>query len=377
MVIDVKTGEIVAMASYPTFDPRKFVGRVDQDYFADLNDPDNDFPLLNRAIQAAYPPGSTFKPVIATAALESGAASPRGQYACTTDFEFGDRVFRNWKEASSTITLGQALVESCDTVFYRFAANWWRKEREAERAGKTVREIMQSWARRYGLGTITGVDLPNEAAGRIPDRAQRRARWERNRDEWCRLAERSGDVNYEELCERGFFWRGGDSVNLSIGQGELTATPLQMAVAFSAVANGGRVVTPHVGLRVQPPDGEARAIKLRPQGGVKADAETLRYIRRALESTTVRGTGQFPFTGWPLSRIPVASKTGSAEIAGKQPFSWFAAFTPADKPRYAAVAVVEEAGFGSQIAGPVVRRVMDKLFDLPLTPVVYGTARSD
>lgn len=376
VVLDARTGEVVAMASYPSYDPDQFVGGVDADYFGDLNDPDNDFPLLNRALQAAYPPGSTIKPIISTAALETGAASRFGRYSCTSDFEFGDRTFRNWKSGSGPISLQQALVESCDTVFYRFGANWWRRERTAERNDRTVREVMQQWARRYGLGRPTGIDLPNETAGRVPDRAFLRGRWEANRAEWCRQARKTKDVAFVELCERGWFWRGGDSVNMSIGQGELTVTPLQLAVAYGAIANGGRVVTPHVGLRIDPPKGKPRLVKVKPRGRLKADGDTLAYIRGALRATSVRGTAQFPYRGWPHDRISVAAKTGSAEIAGKQPFSWFASFAPTDHPKYVVVAVVEQAGFGSQVAGPVVRRIMDKLFDRRLTPVVFGV-RSD
>jgi penicillin-binding protein 2 len=377
VVLDAQTGEVVAMASYPTFDLRKFVGGVDPAYFKTLNDPENHNPLLNRAIQSAYPPGSTFKPFMAAAALDSGAMSPSSTLPCTGSFDFGNRVFNNWTGGSGNISLAQALVVSCDTVFYRLAANWWADERADELAGKKVYEIMQDWTRRFGLGRITKIDLPNEEEGRVPGRDYRREVYENNKVRWCDRYRKTGDVIYEDLCERGYLWRGGDAVNMSIGQGDVTATPLQMAVGYAAVANGGKVVRPHLGLKVQAADGTVRQ-EIKPQvlSQVKISGSDVGYIQRALEQVTQRGTAVFPFRGWPLGRISVAAKTGSAEIAGKQPFSWFAAYAPVDKPRYVVVSVVEQAGFGSQVSGPVVRRIMDKLFDLPLTPVVFGV-RSD
>ena len=225
VVLDAQTGEVVAMASYPTFDPRRFVGGVSSDYFAALNDPKNSFPLLNRAMQSAYPPGSTFKPFMAAAALESGAMSPSSTLPCTSSFEFGNRVFNNWTGGSGNISLAQALVVSCDTVFYRLAANWWAKERANELAGKKVYEVMQDWTRRFGLGAVTKIDLPNEEDGRVPGRDYRRQIYDLNKVRWCDRFNKTGDIVYEDLCERGYLWRGGDAVNMSIGQGDVIATP--------------------------------------------------------------------------------------------------------------------------------------------------------
>ncbi len=377
VVLDAQTGEVVAMASNPTFDPSKFVGGVDPKYYKFLNDPDNHFPLLNRAMQSSYPPGSTFKPFMASAALSTGAMSPGSTLPCTGAFDFGDRIFHNWKGGSGNITLAQALVESCDTVFYRLAANWWLKERRDERADRKVYEVMQDWARRYGLGRATRIDLPNEEDGRVPGRAYKQKIYDLNKVSWCNRATRTHDVLYEDLCERGYLWRGGDAINMSIGQGDVLATPLQMAVGYAAVANGGRVLRPHVGYKIMNSDGTVdQQIRTQVISRVKLPRAGFGYLQNALRQVALRGTAVFPFRGWPLERIPVGAKTGSAEIAGKQPFSWFAAYAPADKPKYVVVSVVEQAGFGSQVSGPVVRRIMDKLFDLPLTPVVFGV-RSD
>jgi penicillin-binding protein 2 len=296
---------------------------------------------------------------------------------CTSAFTFGDRTFRNWTSGSGNISLAEALVKSCDTVFYRLAANWWLKERNAERDHKNIYETMQDFARRFGLGRDTRIDLPTEDPGRVPGRDYKEKLYEQNKVSWCRQASKTHDALMQDLCERGYLWRGGDAVNMSIGQGDVLATPLQMAVGYAAIANGGKVLRPHVGLKVLNADGSlARAVKPQVISRLNVPGSDISYVQRALAQIPIRGTAVFPFTGWPLSTIPVAAKTGSAEIAGKQPFSWFAAYAPANHPRYVVVSVVEQAGFGSQVSGPVVRRIMDKLFDLPLTPVVFGT-RSD
>jgi len=377
VVLDAQTGEVVAMASYPTYDPTKFVGGVDPTYLQSLNDPSNNFPLLDRAMQSAYPPGSTFKPFMASAALDSGAMTPGSTLPCTSAFTFGDRTFHNWRSGSGSISLAEALVQSCDTIFYRLAAGWWLKEQHQQSLGQPVRETMQQWASRFGLGQPTRIDLPDENDGQIPGRAYKQRVYDANKVSWCKTASRTHDPLFQDLCERGYLWRGGDAVNMGIGQGDVAATPLQMAVGYAAIGNGGLVLRPHVGLKVLNRNGSiVRIVKPQVLSRVGLPSGDLSYIQRALAQVPIRGTAVFPFSGWPLSRIPVAAKTGSAEIAGKQPFSWFAAYAPADNPRYVVVSVVEQAGFGSQVSGPVVRRIMDKLFGLPLTPVVFGT-RSD
>ncbi|TMK53600.1 MAG: penicillin-binding protein 2, partial [Actinobacteria bacterium] len=164
---------------------------------------------------------------------------------------------------------------------------------------------------------------------------------------------------YEDLCQRGYLWRGGDALNMAIGQGDVEATPLQMAVVYSAVANGGSVLVPHLGMQIITPAGKV-----------------VKYVQRALAQVPIKGTAVFPYREWPFGSIPVAAKTGSAEIVGKQPFSWFASYAPANDPQYVVVAVVEQAGFGSQVAGPVVRRIMDQLFHLKPLPIQFG-GRSD
>ncbi|HJT37543.1 MAG TPA: penicillin-binding transpeptidase domain-containing protein, partial [Actinomycetota bacterium] len=377
VVLNARTGAVVAMASYPTYDPSKFVGGVSDSYWSFLNNPANNFPLLNRATQAAYPPGSTFKPILATAALSTGAGSPNGLYPCETDFTFGDRIFHNWQPRNAEITIQQSLIESCDTVYYNFAKNWWLSENHEQGLGKQPYETMQVWARKFGLGSDTGIDLPQEDAGIIPGRAYRQAQWEQNKSFYCTQYNKTHSLVYEDLCQRGYLWRGGDALNMSIGQGDVEATPLQMAVVYAAVANGGNVLVPHLGMQILTPAGKVvKTIGPVVRQRVGAAPSAVSYVQRALSEVAIKGTATFPYRGWPFGSIPVAAKTGSAEIAGKQPFSWFASYAPANNPQYVVVAVVEQAGFGSQVAGPVVRRIMDQLFHLKPLPIQFG-GRSD
>lgn len=376
VVMDAQTGAVRAMASAPTFDLNAFVGGITDAEYRGLTAPGAHEPLLDRALQAAYPPGSTFKPIIATAALSEGAATTHERFPCKTEFRFGDRIFRNWRPRNSHITLRSALIESCDTPFYVLARDWWLGELREEDAGRPPREIIQEYARAFGLDEPTGIELSgSEEDGRIPDRRWRLGYWEANRDSYCRTAARTKDPLLQDLCERGYRWRGGDTVNLSIGQGDILTSPLQMAVAYAALGNGGKVLTPYLWSKVTAFDGTvvARgAPKVR--GRVGASKAVQSYVRSALIEVARTGTAAFPYRGWPHDLIPVAAKTGSAEIAGRQPYSWFASFAPAGKPRYVVVAVVEEAGYGSQVAGPVVRRVMDELFGQDPLPIVFGTA---
>lgn len=374
VVLNAQTGAVVAMASAPTFDLQQFVGGVSATYFAKLNDPASAQPMLNRTMQSAYPPGSTFKPIIAAAALTGGAATTTRRFPCLTEFKFGDRVFRNWRPRNDRITLREALIESCDTPFYALARDWWVAELRQEEAGSPPKEIMAEYARAFGLDTETGIDLSGyEEDGRIPDRRWRLEYWEANRQSYCASARRTGSELYQDLCERGYRWRGGDSVNMSIGQGDILTSPLQMAVAYAAIANGGKVLKPFLARQVRGADGTVLQAGMSDVlSRLPVAPATLRYIRDALIGVARDGTAVFPFRGWPQDRIAVAAKTGSAEIAGKQPFSWFAAFAPARSPKYVIVTVVEEAGSGGQVSGPVTRRIMDELFNLKPLPIVFG-----
>jgi penicillin-binding protein 2 len=360
IVEDPNTGQILAMASYPTFDPSFFVkGFTDAQYQAEFTRPDRHQPLFDRAIQATYPAGSTFKPFVALSALRHGVAAEDGFYSCPASYSVPtdpDTVFENWAypESFGTISLTQSLVISCDTVFYQFGYQFYRYYDQDSTQG----DLLQNDLRSFGFGHITGVDLASENAGVIPD-----PKW---KDQHFKPTK---DDPYANI------WKPGDMVNMSIGQGNVAVTPLQMAAAYSAIANGGTVYQPHVGLRIQRPDGTiVRTIKPHVNAHLPFKQQQLFFIRQALQGVVSdpNGTAAYAFRGFPFGQVSVAGKTGTAEVAPFVPYSWFAAMAPVDHPKYVVVALVEQGGHGSQTAAPVVRRILEGLYGLPLSNPVTG-----
>ena len=348
VVMDPNTGHVLAMSSYPTYDPRVFLGGLTDREYGQLTRPVAGYPLNNRAVAGLYPPGSTFKPFVATAAVKAGYASVNDYFPCPPSFEVpGDTsgtVFNNWTTRSSTVSFAEALIQSCDTVFYPWGLKFWQ---DRDSRG----DFFQHHIRQWGFGHITGVDLPGEQEGRVPD-----ARWKQD-----------VHAQYPEAFPEPT-WLPGDNINLSIGQGDLLATPVQLAVAYSALANGGTLYRPQVALEVRDPEaGEViRTYEGDVVGRVPVKKALLTAVSNALRGvvSNASGTGTAAFSGFPLSSHPVAGKTGTSEVNGKQPHSWFTAFAPADDPQFVVVAVIEEGGHGSQVAAPIVRRVLEGLLDL-------------
>lgn len=355
VVLDPRDGAVVAMASLPTYRPDDFVGGISAARYANLVDPDREVPLLNRAIQAAHPPGSVFKIVSSAAALRHGFATPDSTLPCPGTWRWGggEQVFRNWTPVDQGVmTLATALEQSCDTVYYELARRIWLAEERRD----DPPDLLADEARRFGYGRLLGIDLPAERAGIVPDRSWRRRWWRDTHDASCAQARSTADPTrravLRELCSpAGATWRGGDAVNLSIGQGDLLATPLQVATSVAAVANGGTVWRPHVTAAAAP----ARL------GALGLRRRDLRVLRRGLEQvTTGGGTAAGAFA---RSMVAVAGKTGTAESAA-QPFAWFAGYAPADAPRWVVVTMIEEGGSGSGAAAPVARWIIDGLAEL-------------
>jgi penicillin-binding protein 2 len=348
VVLDPNDGRILAMVSAPRYNPRIFLDGLSAQEFRELERPASNYPLTNRAIAGLYPPGSTFKPFVAAAAIKAGYASPNGFYPCPPDFvvpgDTSGTVFGNWTDADlGVLSFTDSLVRSCDTVFYA-----WGLEFYTDR--KPRGEFMQHQLRQWGFDELTGVDIPGEQEGRIPD-----ARWKS-----------AVNAQYPELFPEPT-WLPGDNINMSIGQGDVLVTPLQLASAYAALANGGTVYRPQVALRVQKPDGTV----VREFDGQTVGRVTIRPADRAAIVNALRGVVSSPsgtatgaFSGWNHVLYPVAGKTGTSEVPGKQPDSWFSAFAPADDPEFVVVAVVEQGGHGSQVAAPIVRRVLEGLLDL-------------
>lgn len=370
VVLDARTGAVLSMASYPSYDPREFVGGVSQAYFDLLGDPENERPLVNRAISGLYPPGSVFKTASGAAWVEAGLVTPRSTVECAPAFELGGNTFRNWNRGvnEGLMDLSDAITRSCDTYFYELAFDQWLREENAEEPD----EVLIRVAERFGFGVTTGIDLPGELAGRVPGRQWRYDYWIANRDSYCRQADLATPGSYarelySDLCQFGAAWRGGDAVNSSIGQGDVLSTPLQVAASYQAIANDGVMLRPHVGARVVAPDGSVvREIEPEVIGDLGVDDQTLAVLQEGLLRVvmTDRGTGSSAFTGFPLEDIPVAGKTGTAEIRPRVPYAWFAGYAPADDPEIVVVVNVEQGGGGSQTAAPIVRNIMAHHFGI-------------
>ncbi|MFA9430862.1 penicillin-binding protein 2 [Egicoccus sp. AB-alg2] len=378
VVLEAQTGRVLAMASYPTFDPSEFVGGLSTEYarylFPNLAEGDEDThaPMLNRAIQGEYPPGSVFKTVTGAAYMEAGLVGPNTPVDCPGSYSVGGITFRNWNPAAEgAMALDRALMRSCDTYFYELAYRQWQREQNQDEPD----EILPQVAERFGFGKRLGIDLPSELAGHIPSRELKYNNWLERRDLWCAQAEEAEPGSYrravlEDNCTSGGTWRGGDAVNTSIGQGEILVTPLQIAAHYAAIANGGTLYQPLLGRQVVTPTGEVvREIEAETISELDLDDAEMAAIQRGLRDVVMheRGTAHGAFTRgtpFPLDEIPVAGKTGTAELKPKVPYAWFAAYAPADDPEYVVVVNVEEGGGGSQTAAPIARNIFEHLFDI-------------
>ena len=357
IVEDPNTGQILALATNPTYDPSQFVGGISQaNYQALLNNPNN--PLLDRSIQGQYAPGSTFKLVTATAGLQNGLITPGSYFNDTGHITIGNFVAHNDNgEAYGEINLPQAITVSSDNFFNTIGLKLWYGR------GQFGDDALQNVAKQYGLGAPTGIDLPNEAPGKIP-----------TPESYVR------DHQLDPAVFREASWFPGNSDQVAIGQDEVTVTPLQLANAYATFANGGKVMVPQLAMDSETPDGHvvksfsskvARSVNLQPDWR----AAMLTGFRGAVNNP--KGTAYGDFAGTPLAKLDIAGKTGTAQVnAPRQSTSVFTSFAPAANPQYVVDAFVEEAGYGASVAAPVVREIYDQLFNVPLQPVAYSTAGS-
>lgn len=361
VVMEAKTGRVVAMASNPSYDPNAWVGGISGKDYKKLTGKDSNYPLLNRAIQGQAAPGSIFKVIPTTAAVNAGYGFD-GPYACTSSFNIGGQVFKNFEsENHGGISLGRALEVSCDTVFYRLAYEQWKKD-GGNKPKKNAGDWFYKTAHQFGLGKETGVDLPNEVSGRVPDRQWKKDFWKANKDAWCKNGKKDGSytqrLSYEN-CLEGMKMRAGDSVNYSIGQGDTLVTPIQMATIYAAISNGGTLYDPTVGKAIVSPDGKhIQEIKPTSHGKLPMKGDTRDRVDQALAGVATRGTAAWRFQGWPQDKIPMHAKTGTAEVYGKQTTSWFATYTK----DYSVVMTISQGGTGSGASGPAVRKIYNALY---------------
>jgi|GEM_PF-1622377 len=369
IVLDVETGGLKAMASWPDYDPRWFVRGLKRDEvcYLGLNEKcsgaDKVAPLLNRAYQEVYLPGSAFKPFTALAAVKEGYADLGTGYACPSEYVHpGDESgasFSNWSSQDLYPgSLAEHLIISCDSSFYAWGSDFWFRYQN-DQLGEN-NEPLQKDLRAWGFERPTGVDMPGEASGFLPD-----AEWG-NADEQKDLFGQGG-------------WNPGGYILTMIGSGYMSVTPLQLATAYGAIANEGHMCRPHVVDRVMASDGETQLRKVNGQCDrtVPYTRAELDYVRNALTQVPLRGTARSAFYGFPLDEIPVAGKTGTAFRGDQfQDTSWFAAMVPANDPKYVVVAMVEQAGFGSDVAAPLVRRMIETMYGIESdAPVVTQTGQ--
>jgi penicillin-binding protein 2 len=299
--------------------------------------------------------------------LEAGLATPTTLVGCPGQLHGRGRHVPQLEPGNEgPMNLATALKRSCDTYFYDLAFRQWQAEQRQE----VPDEIMQRVSREFGLGARLGIDLPGEQAG--SSRAASGAR-----SSGCATATatasvpsaRPGSLERElllDLCRFGGIWRGGDAVNMSIGQGDVLTTPLQMLAAYQAIANDGVLLRPTVGRELRDADGElVRTIEPEVLSVSTCPAELRSDPARArARRDGARRHRRRCVRGFPLRDIPVAGKTGTAERKPRVPYAWFAAYAPADDPRYVVVVSVEEGGGGSQTAAPIARRILEHLFDV-------------
>ncbi len=375
VVMDVTNGAVVAAASYPSYRAEVWTGGISEANLLALTDPKAGTPLVSRLTSSVFSPASTFKVISLPAAVNAGN-SLSGTYNCGASFRVGNRDFHNYEStAHGVINLHTALVISCDTIFYQFAYRSWLSQ--GGLAAKTdARDPFVAMAKDYGLGVRTGIDLPGETAGRIPDRGWKQQNWDDTRVDTCARA-RTGYPDVAgtdparavylkalavENCQTGFQFRAGDAANFAIGQGDVAVTPLQMASVYAAIANGGTLWTPQVAAAFAKPDGTlVRTIEPRAHGQVALSPRILAFLHSALRGVVTDGTAKAAFAGFPLASYPIAGKTGTAEVFGKQTTSWFVSYAPANKPKYAVVVVVSQAGTGAETSAPAVRTIYDAI----------------
>jgi penicillin-binding protein 2 len=332
VTMDVHSGEILGMASFPTYDPTVFTRPLSQSQVDVLYGDDVSAPLTNRAIAGLYPSGSTFKIITALAALENGEVTPEEVINDPGQLLVGEQTFSNAGEAANgAVSLVRALEVSSDVYFYTLGLRMWDKG------------FLQQWAHELGIGRDPHIDLPGAAKGLLPT------------EQWRNKLAAEGELE-------GRRWSAGDNVQLATGQGDLQTNPLQLALAYAALGNGGTIVTPHVGMEIDDSRGRVlREFDPGPQRHVHIDpthrAEILEGLHDAAQSGG--GTSFDVFGGYP---IEVAGKTGTAQRPPYADQSWYAVLAPYPDPKIVTVVTMEEGGFGVEAAAPAAKTILDAYF---------------
>ncbi|MDT4977156.1 MAG: penicillin-binding protein 2 [Pseudonocardiales bacterium] len=397
VVMDPNTGRVIASASYPTYSPQQFIGGISTANYAALTAPGAGDPLLSRAIAGQYAPGSTFKLITSSSLVAHNEISLGSNYACPGSLAIDGRVKTNYDSESfgRPLSLQDALGYSCDTFFYAPAAAEYYADQARIAAKQKPAEYLQKTAAAFGVGRTPNIDLPTDeqAAGSYADRETRLARWSANKAQYCTAAKRGfpdepdpAQRAYQtalaaENCTDGWRYRAGDNADMAIGQGETTMSPLQLALAYSAMLNGGRMFAPTLGWAVVDGAGKVvRTIKPKVRNVVPVPRSVLNYISDSLNFS--RGwavSGAFAYIGSPYQSL-IGGKTGTAEVFGRQDTSWLASWGPLSRDakgnphaKFVVVGMVEQAGTGATAAGPMLKRIYDGLLGVGGPAVIPGS----
>lgn len=374
VVMDVRNGQIIALASHPTYDPNSYERGLTVAEAKNLYSEKAGVPALSRALQGLFAPASTFKVVSAVAAANAGY-DLKATYDCPAQVEVGTRAFQNFEsKAQGRISMTRAMAISCDTIWYRIAFDEWLRD-GGLKPKSSANDYFFNAAKGFQIGVKTGIDLPSESSGRLADREWRKSWYEQNKDFYCNYKDRAPksqqtaflvQLAYEN-CLDGDKIRAGDAVNFSIGQGDTVISPLKLAQMYAAIANGGTILKPTIAKAIVKTDGTViKEFKPEKLGVLPADKETLKFLNRSLREVVVSGTGAGAFKSFP---VPISGKTGTAQVFGRNPngsakadTSWFASYGPTNKPRFAVVMMVSQGGFGASVSGVGARKIYETLF---------------
>ena len=374
VVMDIHNGQVLAIASYPTFDPNAFERGLTVAEANALYSEAKGVPALNRSIQALYATGSTFKAVSLIAAKDAGYDLNKS-YECPSEVQVGTRAFQNFEsKAQGTISMRKAMAVSCDTIWYRIAYDEWLRD-GGLKPKSSPNDYFFKAAERFQMGEKTGIDLPSESTGRLANREWRKQWHEQNKDFYCNYKERAKKAQQtsfllqlaRENCIDGDKVRAGDAVNFSIGQGDSVITPLKLTQMYAAIANGGTIWQPTVAKAIVNTEGKViKSFEGKKLGDIGVDKKTLTFLQGALHEVTLTGTSAGLFSNFP---VQTAGKTGTAQVFGKNAngslkadTSWYASYAPYKNPQYAVVMMVSQGGFGASTSGAGVKKIYQALF---------------
>ncbi len=386
VVMDVTNGQILALASYPTYDPNIFEKGLTVQQASDLFSEKKSVPALSRPLQGLYAPASTFKSVSVIAAASAGY-NLNASYNCPAEVQVGDRAFQNFESKSQgTMSLKKAIAVSCDTIWYRIAFDQWLRD-GGLRPKDNPSDYFFKAAQSFNITQKVGIDLPSESSSRLADRSYKKSWYQQNKDFYCNYKDRASKEQQsaflillaKENCLDGDKIRAGDAVNFSIGQGDTVVTPLKLAQMYAAIGNGGTIWQMMIGKAVVKTNGKVvKTMSPIQLGKLSAAPSTLNFLHDALREVVLTGTAAGAFAGFP---IPVSGKTGTAEVFGrnlngskKDNTSWFASYAPSNKPRYAVVMMVSQGGFGATTSGVGVRNIYETLFGVRGNTIIPGAA---